>query len=107
MDKERSGTGVESAMAPERLSMTDFLKSPSSLAEKDGAASERLEEDDVDTVESEDEEAWVGWTARGTFAACSGGCCCCCGCAGVDLVSWRSCGVLEKAYGAIGAWVPL
>lgn len=74
MDKERSGTDVERLMEAGRLSMTDFLKSPSSRAVNEGAASERLDEPDVDTVESEDEDAWVGWPRRAGFAACS-----CCG----------------------------
>lgn len=96
MDNERSGPDVD--MELERLSMTDFLKSPSSRAEKEGAASERLEEPEVDTVESDDEDACVGWPRRGEVVA--GACCCCrvgvCW-AEVDLFSWRSWGVLEKA----------
>lgn len=56
-DSDRSGTGVESPNEGGRLSMTDFLKSPSSRVVNDVATSERLEELDVDTVESDDEDA--------------------------------------------------
>lgn len=106
MDNERSGTDVESAIELGRLSMTDFLKSPSSLALNDGATSERFDEPEVDTVESEDEDGWVGWPRRAEFTACV--CCergCWCG-ADDDRESCRSWGVLEKAYGAMGAEVP-
>jgi hypothetical protein len=89
-DNERSGTDVERFIEAGRLSMTDFLKSPSSRAANDGAASERLEEPEVETVESDDEDGWVGWPKRVGFAAC---CCCgrpCCCCADIDRVSCRS-----------------
>ena len=81
--------------------MMDFLNSPSSRAAKGGIASDRLEEPEVETVESDDDEACVGWPDRGGFADWT------CWCwVDADLVSWRNCGVLEKAYGATGAWVP-
>jgi hypothetical protein len=69
-----------------------------SLSSFEPCASERLEEPDVDTVESEEEEGWLGWPRR---ACCRAGCCGCAAWGFGDeterLLSWRSCGVLEKA----------
>jgi hypothetical protein len=70
-------------------------------------ASERFEEPEVDTVESEEEDGCDGWPRR-VWLTWLGSCCSACGFgAETDLFSCRNCGVLEKAYGAIGADVPL
>jgi len=67
-----------------------------------GPADERLDDPDVETVESDDEEGWDGWPSR---AWCWGsswllG-------AETERLSWRNWGVLLKAYGAMGAGVAL
>lgn len=106
-EKERSGTEVESVIEAGKLSTADFLRSLSSLEGNAGATSERLDEPEVDTVESDEDEGCEGWPSRGGLA---GGPKCWGVCwfgADEDLLSCRSCGVLEKAYGAIGADVPL
>lgn len=95
-DKDRSGTEVERVIEAGKLSTTDFLKSLSSLAENEGATSERFDEPDVDTVESDDEDGCEGWPNRAVFAGWAS-CSACWFGADVDLFSCRSCGVLEKA----------
>lgn len=99
MESERSG--IESEIDDAKLS-AGFLGSLSSLALSGAPANERLDEPDVDTVESEEDEGWDGcpslaWVTLGksVFGA------------ETDLFSCRSWGVLLKAYGAIGAEVPL
>jgi hypothetical protein len=72
-----------------------------------GLATDRLEEPDVETVESEEDEGWEGCPRRAWLTEL-GACCWAWGSgADTDLFSWRSPGVLENAYGAIGAEVPL
>lgn len=103
-ERERSGMAVDKVMP---------VKSPiglMSISSFEPCARERLDEPDVDTVESEEEEGWVGWPRRACWrGGC--GCCCCWGDWGfgddTERVSCRSWGVLEKAYGAMGAEVPL
>jgi hypothetical protein len=67
MDKERSGTADRLIDEAGELSMADFLYSePSMLSslEANWVVSERLEEPDVDAVESEEDDACVGWPNR-------------------------------------------
>jgi hypothetical protein len=69
----------------------------SSLETLGGPARERLDEPDVETVESEEEEGGEGWPRRGCFTWV-GSCCRAWGLgADTDLLSCRSWGVLEKA----------
>jgi hypothetical protein len=76
------------------------VKSPiglMSLSSFEACASERLEEPEVDTVESEEEDGWDGWPKR---ACCRlGSCCWAAWDVGDDTerLSCRSWGVLEKA----------
>lgn len=58
---------VESVMDGAMLS-ADFLASASSLVVPDGPADERLEEPEVDTVESDEEEGCEGWPRRAWLA---------------------------------------
>lgn len=67
-ESERSGMVVDNVMP---------VKSPiglMSLSSFEACASERLEEPDVDTVESDEDDGWDGWPRR---ACCLwlGGCC--------------------------------
>lgn len=101
-EKDRSSTEVDSVMDDAALSF-GFLFSPS----LNGFATERLEEPEVETVESEEDEGWEGCPRRAWFTWL-GACCETWGCGDeTDLFSWRSGGVVEKAYGAIGVGVPL
>jgi hypothetical protein len=61
-EKERSGIEVDRVMDEAKLS-AGFRLSPS-LGMCEGLAEERLEEPDVDTVESEEDDGWVGWPRR-------------------------------------------
>jgi hypothetical protein len=61
-EKERSGTEVEMLIDEAKLS-AGFRLSPS-LGMCAGLPRERLDEPEVDTVESEEEEGWVGWPRR-------------------------------------------
>lgn len=108
-DSERSGTDDERLIVePGRLSTVNFFMSeePNVISSFDVycgdwvAAVERLDEPEVDALDSEDDDACVGCVTLGAFCNM-----CICG-ADVDLLSWRNCGVLWKAYGAIGAAVP-
>jgi hypothetical protein len=105
-ESERSGmlvfSVIDGAMSP-----IGFLRSLSSLVPIGGPADERLDDPEVDTVESDEEEGCDGWPSR-VWLTWLGSCCRTWG-AGVetDRVSWRSWGVVLKAYGAIGAAVPL
>jgi hypothetical protein len=58
-ENERSRFEVERVIDGAMLSI-GFLASPSSLVAAAGPAEERLEDPDVDTVESEEEEGWEG-----------------------------------------------
>ena len=58
-ENERSRLVVASVMDGAMLSM-GFLVSPSSLAAADGPAKERLDDPEVDIVESDEEEGWEG-----------------------------------------------
>lgn len=108
MDSDRSGTDVERLMdeagtpSAAHFFASDAASMLSSFeAAYCAAVVERLDEPEVEAVDSDDDDVWV-WCASlaGLFCrACEAG-------ADVDLTSWRSCGVLEKAYGAIGAAVP-
>lgn len=73
VNKESSGTAMEMEGAP---SVVDFRVSASSLVAKNGVASERLEDPDVDTVESDEDETLVGWPSLCVDAgtAAGGGC---------------------------------
>jgi hypothetical protein len=73
IENERSGIVVDSVIDGAILSM-GFLMSLSSLVPAGGPAEERLEEPDVDTVESDEEEGWLGWPSR-AWAAWGGSCC--------------------------------
>jgi hypothetical protein len=96
MLNDRSGTDMERVNEDDNASTADFLAPLSSFAGNDGAASERFDEPDVDTVESDDEDGYVGWPSRVAFVdwACSR--VCWLG-ADEDRFSCRSWGVLEKA----------
>lgn len=62
-ESERSGIEVDSVIDGAMLS-TGFLMSLSSLDTSGGPVDERLEDPDVDTVESEEEEGCEGWPSR-------------------------------------------
>jgi hypothetical protein len=76
---------------------TGFLTSPSSLAAADGPAKERLDDPEVDTVESEDDEGCEGWPRRVWLAGVGSCCWTTWGEGAVGLFSWRNWGVLLKA----------
>jgi hypothetical protein len=95
----RSGEEAENVIADaEEVSRVDFLWSGnvmalSSLEVGCGLVNDRLEDPDVETVESDEEDGWLGWPSFDVGSCCSAwglG-------ADVDLFSWRSCGVLENA----------
>lgn len=101
-ENERSRL-VEERVSDGAMLSIGFLASLSSLAATAVPAEERLEDPDVDTVESDEEDGWEGWPRRAWLAG-AGSCCRPWGeGAETDLFSWRSCGVLLKAYGAMGA----
>lgn len=62
-ESERSGIEVDSVIAGDKLSI-GFLMSLSSFDTSGGPARERLEDPDVDTVESEEDEGCEGWPSR-------------------------------------------
>jgi hypothetical protein len=71
-ESDRSGIAEDNDI-PAKWSI-GFLMSPSSLEALGGPASERLEEPDVETVESDEEDGWVGWPRRPCFTWV-GSCC--------------------------------
>lgn len=67
IESERSGTAVESEIGAGLASPTGFLVSTSSLIVKDGATSEALDEPEVETVESDDDDGCDGCPSRTAF----------------------------------------
>jgi hypothetical protein len=74
MENERSGSDVEKLIIVGISSTMDFLIAGSTLAGKEGPGSERLDEPDVDTVESDEEDWCDGCDCLEGWASC---CCCC------------------------------
>lgn len=72
-ESERSGMEVESEIDGARLSI-GFLASLSSFESGGWPADERLEDPEVDTVESDEEEGCEGWPSRAGLAWLGGGC---------------------------------
>ena len=74
IENERSGIEVERVIEGATLSM-GFLRSLSSFTPMVAPPDERLEEPEVETVESEEDEGWEGCPSRDWVVVWLGGCC--------------------------------
>ncbi len=101
MLSEKSGIKPFSGIEGARSSFV-FFPSCSSLGTNEGPIRERFDDPEVETVESDEDDGCDGWPSRPWVGDC-------CGTfdAEADLFSTRNEGVALKAYGAIGAEVPL
>jgi hypothetical protein len=105
MENERSGPEDEKEIVGGRSLGFRFSASREACT---ALATDRFDEPEVDTVESDEDDGWEGCPSRAWFMWLGSCCWAPCGSgADTDLLPCCSPGVVWKAYGAIGADVPL